>query len=1214
MNACTIIAKNYLAHARVLAHSFAEHHPDGRFFVLIIDEIDGYVDPSEESFEVVLPSQIGLEAWNEMRGAYDVLELSTAVKPWLLRWLLQEHDDGTGTAYLDPDIRVLSRMSELEETLQHHSAVLTPHVTQGMPRDGMKPSEADILLAGVYNLGFIGLSNSAPAHKLLDWWSERLLTDCHVAPERALFVDQRWVDFVPGLVAELDIFRDPTYNVAYWNLPERPLSRKADGTFTTHDRPLRFYHFSGYGPDARETLSRHQTRVRLVDDPVLSELCFAYADALEAHGYRAVREYPYDHDLLPSGTRLTGLMRSLYRSGVEALELPESLFTSGGEAEFLAWLNEPAPDEPGLSRFLHAVWLRRPDVQRAYPEPGGADRSGFLGWCVVHGREQIGIPFSLLAADPQEQNSAPDEAPAPTPAVERVAPELPFGANVAGYLRSELGIGEVARQLITALDAVGFPVLPVGLTAPLSRQGHAYATTDADRNPFAVNLICVNADGLPAFAEEAGAAFFDGKYNVGFWWWETDTFPQKDMAAFEHVDEVWVGSSFIADALAEVSPVPVVHVPVALDFAMATPLEPGALGLPDAFTFLFSYDYNSVASRKNPLGALEAYMRAFGPDDGTALVLKSINGQTHPSQHKRVVEMAAERPDVLVLDDYLEQSQKDRLMASCDCYLSLHRSEGFGLTLAEAMFLGKPVIATNYSGNTDFMTAENSYPVDYELRRIGAGAEPYPADGEWAEPDLAHAVSLMREVRADPKAAEARGARAASDIRAQYAPDVAGRAMAARLARIAARVPSVDTTQPAVIEHRDVTGLIARAGSPGAPSRFGKPGAAVRKAALRAMKPYTSYQHDVNQALVERESALAQAQQAAARQADERLTTALASVMAELRRQRTTLGRHDAALAAEGRTEVVRAVEARVDDLARQVDGLRSLLDRHEARLESVGLGVAPGSLDPVRLAGAPDVEPWSEAYTEAHREFVAAALDDPILLDRFRGDNALPGEYGRGFDERVVEYPWLSSQRLGGLVLDAGSVLNHPHVLTRLRLRMDDLHILTLEPEAEAFPQLHVSYLYADLRSLPIADATYDRVLSISTLEHVGMDNAYYGSDAAKAPDPQPELLRALGELRRVLKPGGDLYLTVPAGEPDRFEWVRALSVDEIDEIVAAFAPSSVTVTYFRHVAHGWTRVDRDQVTGARYRDHFGGERREDRVVAAEAVACLHLVKPATN
>lgn len=859
MNICTIVAKNYLAHARVLAESFARHHPDGRCFVLVIDETDGYVDPAAEPFVLVRPGEIGLDAFDEMRGAYDVMELSTAVKPWLLRHMLRAHDDGSGVAYMDPDIQVVSRMVELEELLREHAIVLTPHVLHGMPRDGKKPSETDILMAGVFNLGFIGLSGREDAHLMLDWWSERLLTDCHVAPERGLFVDQRWVDFVPGLVSDLAIFRDPTYNVAYWNLPERPLERRDDGAIDVCGSPLRFYHFSGYSPARRTLLSTHQNRVELTADETLWALCDAYGDALVAAGFEQVRELPYEHDLLPSGMRLTRIMRSLYRAGVEAGECPESLFTPAGEADFLAWLDEPAPDAPKLSRFLHAVWSGREDLRRAYPDVEDGDVEGYLGWCVVYGREQIAIPDvllpqRLLAEPPRRAKEA--AAPSAAPAASRV--ERPFGVNVAGYLRSELGIGEVARQMISGLDAAGVPALPVGLLAPDSRQGHAYVAGDHDRNPFPVNIVCVNADGLPAFAREAGERFFEDRYTIGVWWWETSEFPERFLDAFELVDEVWVGSRFVAEALTAVSPVPVITVPIPLRFDTPPPLRPGEHDWPDAFTFLFSWDYCSVFARKNPLAAIEAYTSAFGEEDGAALVLKCINPGFDPVGHRRVREAIAGRHDIVLIDGYLDPGDKDRLMCSCDCYVSLHRSEGLGLTMAEAMFHGKPVIATGYSGNVDFMTAENSYPVGFELVPIGEGAAPYPADGVWAEPDVAEAGRLMRRVFEQPVDAAARGERAAHDIRAHFSARAAGSVMRARLERVAARLEARDGAAARKLEAPIARAqrLLRRGARPDRPSRFGKPGGALRRLVLRMIRPYTAYQEQVNRAVDEALSAL----------------------------------------------------------------------------------------------------------------------------------------------------------------------------------------------------------------------------------------------------------------------------------------------------------------------------------------------------------------------
>lgn len=979
MDICTIIAKNYLAHARVLARSFAEHHPDGTCHVLIIDEVDGYVDAADEPFALVRPGEIGLgDAWDEMRGAYDVMELSTAVKPWLLRWMLDHHDNGSGIAYFDPDIRVVTRMVELETALREHAVVLTPHVTQGMPRDGRKPTEQDILMAGVYNLGFIGLSDRPDARLLVDWWSERLRRDCHVAPERGFFVDQRWVDFVPGLVEDLLIFRHPGYNVAYWNLPERALGRDADGSFTSNGEPLRFFHYSGYSPERPTLLSKHQDRVRIADSDELAALCDAYGKALVADGFHEVRTLPYEYDQLPSGIRIVPVMRRLYRLALELEQAPASLFTRSGEEDFRRWLAEPAPDLPVLDRLLAQIWQTREDVRAVYPHVQGDDLEGYLGWMVVHGAEQIGLDDALLPEElvarfgslresmtptrPQEAPQAADESlPEPVELDELRTPRA-FGVNVAGYLRAELGIGEVARQMIGALDAAGVPVAAVGLHAPLSRQGHDYVASRELDAPYPVNLVCVNADGLPAFAKEAGSAFFRDRYTIGVWWWETSEFPERFHDAFQFVDEVWVGTEFIARALTAVSPVPVVHVPVPVELNDHAPLQPGEQDWPDGFSFYFSWDYNSIAKRKNPLGLVEAYTRAFGPEDGVHLVLKCINAEHAPDAHRRVREAVADRPDIVLVDRYVDVETKNRLMASCDCYVSLHRSEGFGLTMAEAMLLGKPVIATGYSGNLDFMSPANSYLVDHELVPIGPGAEPYDPDGTWAEPDLEHAAALMREVVADPETARERGARAAADLRAAHSRHAVGVALEARLERVAARLPEAPPIElrPTGDEGRVayLAEIVARGSTPTRRSRLGKGGSAVRRAILRAMKPYTAYQETINRGIaeqlqqsLEREKLADARERARIAELEQRLAVTEARLAAEQRRQRQEIVRGDGATGVlHARTTALEAFAARstyetralpytASDLlgTREVDGVGRVLGYQDADASAAG-------------------------------------------------------------------------------------------------------------------------------------------------------------------------------------------------------------------------------------------------------------------------------------
>ncbi|MBA3746694.1 MAG: FkbM family methyltransferase, partial [Solirubrobacterales bacterium] len=376
MDICTIIAANYAPFARVLAESFREHHPDGRVFVLVIDDIEGFLDPATEPFEIVRPGHLSIAQFDRMAALYNVLELSTAVKPWLLRHLLDERGAET-LAYLDPDIQIFDSLGELEALLHEHRLVCTPHLTAPMPRDGLKPSETDILIAGSYNLGFIGLAPGPDTNELLDWWAERLETDCVVAPERGFFVDQRWMDFAPGLVPSFHVLRDPGYNVAYWNLATRDVKRRGEG-WTVNDRPLRFFHFSGFDPKQPGSLSKHQNRIQLTERPALREICANYAELLLARTPASPRPWSYKYDRLPDGTKIDAPMRLGYRRAVEAGELTASPFTQHGARELLRWLASTPDGATMPSRYLLALYDTRADLRAAFPDVGGDDGPQFV--------------------------------------------------------------------------------------------------------------------------------------------------------------------------------------------------------------------------------------------------------------------------------------------------------------------------------------------------------------------------------------------------------------------------------------------------------------------------------------------------------------------------------------------------------------------------------------------------------------------------------------------------------------------------------------------------------------------------------------------------------------------------------------------------------------------------------------------------------------------
>ena len=224
MNVCTIIAKNYLAHARVLGRSLAATHPGSRLQTLVIDDFAGYIDPAHEPFDILTPEDVGCDPFVHMALRYSVLELSTAVKPWLLRHLLAQ--TGEPVTYLDPDIQVFGSLESLEERAAAHGVVLIPHNSRPIPQDGRRPSQVDVMIAGIYNLGYVSLAPGPEVEQLLDWWADRLRRDCRVDPTWGYFVDQRWFDLAPGFLSDLAIVRDPEFNLAYWNLHERALEHR----------------------------------------------------------------------------------------------------------------------------------------------------------------------------------------------------------------------------------------------------------------------------------------------------------------------------------------------------------------------------------------------------------------------------------------------------------------------------------------------------------------------------------------------------------------------------------------------------------------------------------------------------------------------------------------------------------------------------------------------------------------------------------------------------------------------------------------------------------------------------------------------------------------------------------------------------------------------------------------------------------------------------
>jgi glycosyltransferase involved in cell wall biosynthesis len=816
MQVITLASPTSLPRARALGRSLSRHHPDWSHEVLLLGN-----EAAARSFERVddIPRvssvcrelDLDIEA---LLALHDEEQLSVLLLPALLRRYAER---GGSVLHLPNSAWVLADLSSVEFTMSSRAVTLVPRVVAELPEDGLEPTRTQLERAGRIEAAMIGVDASPEAMTFLEWWDghvQEMLGSIDARRAGARPEDWPWLarflELAPARFSTA-VVEDPGCNVSMWNLQARTLQPDPEGASVDGRWPLRFLNLPGFEPDRPHRLNPTATRARVSRSPVLHALCERYAQELRDAGWK---DEDHREDV---GRRLTqGLvfdepLRALYATA-SALGLRfEDVFAEEGTRAFLDWLEGPAPrgGAVGINRYVfHRVARERPDVVRTYPDIGGSDGPDYIAWCWAFGRDELSIPEQFMPPRPGAIGPAvPATKSAPANPAKRNAAALKasgtsragsgLAVRLTGYLGHALGLGAAARGYAHALRTVGVPVstttvplhhlaLPTELGADYGR--HEFEDLVHD-GAHGFEIVAVNADELPDFVTRLGERYFEGP-RIGIWGWETNSIPPRWNRAFGLVDEIWVYSQFMAENIGAAAPVPVLRLPPPVQ-RPDLDAPPTRLGVGGGFLFLFVFDYLSTIQRKNPVGLIEAFKSAFAPGEGPQLLIKTINAPLRPLAEEEVLWAAHGRPDVHVLDRSLSGRELSGLMAACDCYASMHRAEGFGLTMAEAMAIGKPVIATGYSGNVDFMTAENSYLVDFQMGRVGPDCEIYPAEGEWAEPSVEHAAELMRRVCSTPHEAAAKGARASEDVERLLSPAVTGRNMRQRLEQLAG-VPASD--------------------------------------------------------------------------------------------------------------------------------------------------------------------------------------------------------------------------------------------------------------------------------------------------------------------------------------------------------------------------------------------------------------------------------------
>ncbi|MFP3598998.1 glycosyltransferase [Chryseobacterium sp. SIMBA_029] len=360
-----------------------------------------------------------------------------------------------------------------------------------------------------------------------------------------------------------------------------------------------------------------------------------------------------------------------------------------------------------------------------------------------------------------------------------------FGVNISGYINKQFGLGEGVRSNIRAIKTTDVPYVINDFNITISK--HVMDDTQnalavSEENPYNINLVQINIDRLHSVMQETDKSYFQNKYNIAFWAWELENFPEESKVFFSLFNEIWVPSNFCTEAISKVSPVPVVKMMHSIEIETPS-FTRKDFDLPeDKFIFMTMFDYYSSIVRKNPIATIEAYEQSFGKNNPDVLLLiKTSISKEFPDEKKMLVDRIADNKSIIIIEEILERDQLYSLMNCCNCFVSLHRSEGFGLTMAEAMYLGKPVIATAYSANTEFMNINNSFPVKYTLIKTGDLYYFSTEKDIWADADVDHASEQMSLVYKDKDKAAAIAQRGQSDVKKFLSPEIMGEKIKQRL-------------------------------------------------------------------------------------------------------------------------------------------------------------------------------------------------------------------------------------------------------------------------------------------------------------------------------------------------------------------------------------------------------------------------------------------------
>ena len=776
--AALVVTTSERAAAAVLtARSIARHHPDLPLTVVVVDDRFGEVARSsaaEPGTWVPASRIVGIDALLNIVAEHHLADACTIIEPTIVAAMLSAGAAGsTGFAVMVVADHLILRkpITEFLDSSLPTNGGFVPVRRSPVPIDGRLPDAADLAAYGHFHRD-LAVFTTAGRH-LVDVWAASVRHQPLEGDGRFDRIHHPWFDELVLRAPHEVHLADQSLVASFRNLDERSVLHEAAA-----------FSFEGFDPDrpwALSALTGEWPRVMISAHIDLRQLVETRVDSMRATESLMPRMVnPYD--TRPNGHEYDDAMRLLFTQS-----LHHSLRHGGapppnpyqGFDAFVAFLAEPAPERPGISRHLHAWSVIRPDLGTTFRHDDGA----FNRWAITDAIES-GIWIASTGSEMVDDATIDSRYPLSPDANQRTA----YGVNVVGLLSAQLGIGEQGRLALRAIAQSSIPYSVIDHDDTIHKRESSVLVGHPELGfHYDVDILLLNADQTRTALDRLGRNGQSaplGRPTVGLWAWESPVFPERFHSAYELVSEVWVASRYIQETLvpsATAAGVGVHVLPLQFPYVVDRTRSPNSttalasIGV-DAnrpyFTFMF--DYFSVAERKQPWAAIDAFRRAFPPtrndcQGGPQFVVKSLNHEFFPLERERLLRAIAGRTDIVLIERYLSPSDRTTLIACAAGYVSLHRAEGLGLTMAEAMGAGTPVVATGWSGNLEFTTPSNSWLVGYDLVDIPVTVAHYGGAGQWAEPSIDEAAQHMRTIIEDPASASVRAHQAVQDLIARNA-------------------------------------------------------------------------------------------------------------------------------------------------------------------------------------------------------------------------------------------------------------------------------------------------------------------------------------------------------------------------------------------------------------------------------------------------------------